>query len=377
MTDTLAFDIKPCDATEADFKLLDLPYHWRLQQGIFEYAGVPSVTFWQPTSLAAFLEGMHRIAGSERFAYIMQAQGRLSEQADWDYISSFPNFFEGLRGINRVAVTAGWGLLELIRYDRARGQAVMRVHNAWEALCQKSLGVCWGTHYFAGKLAGWFSREFKTDCWCTQTAFFAGGDPWDEFAIGPSTTTVEQELARIDAEEKARQANLEALKRQKELEQLVEQRTGDLRGTIERLQQAQASLQAQAVTIERLSFPIVQVWDSILLVSLVGDLTDDRAQQLVSSLLNAVSDRRAQVVIIDVTGVSMVDTAVANHLLRTVQSVRLLGAQSLLVGVSPQIAQSLVHLGVDLSGLSTPADLQQGMKQAMSSIGLSIVKTRS
>ncbi len=82
-------------------------------------------------------------------------------------------------------------------------------------------------------------------------------------------------------------------------------------------------------------------------------------------------------VIIDVTGVSVVDTAVTNHLLRTLQSVRLLGARSLLVGVRPQIARSLVHLGVDLSSLSTPADLQQGMKQSMASIGLSIVKARS
>lgn len=358
----------------ADFDLLGLPYQWQLQQGIFKYAGVPAVTFWQPSSLAAFLEAMYRIAGSERFGYIMQAQGRMSEQTDWEFIRSFPSFFEGLRGINRVAVSAGWGLLELIRYDREQTRAVMRIHNSWEALCQKALGVCWGTHYFAGKLAGWFSREFGVNCWCTQTAFQAGNDPWDEFQIAPALSTVEAELVRIEQQEQEHLASLEALKRQKDLEQLVEQRTSDLRGTIDRLQQAQANLLSQAATIQQLSIPIVQVWDSILLVSLVGDFNDERAQQLLSSLLSSVQARRAQIVIVDVTGVSMVDTAVANHLLRAVHSVRLLGAKTLLVGISPQIAQSLVHLGVDLSSLSTAADLQQGMKLAMSSIGLLITR---
>lgn len=367
-----ALDIKPCDDGTADFKLLELPYSWQLGQGVFQYAGVPSVVFWAPTSLAAFLAGMYRIAGPERYGYILQSQGRLSEQDDWNYICSFPSFLEGLRGINRVAVTAGWGLMELVRYEPEQKRATMRIYNAWEALCQKALGVCWGSHYFAGKLAGWFSRHFGVNCWCTQTSFSAQGHPYDEFLVAPSPVTVEAELARIDEEERRRQEHLDAQERQQELAAVVEQRTSELRVTIERLEQAQAALQAQAATIQQLSIPIVQVWDGILLVSLVGHIDGQRAQHLIEMLLESIRDRRARMVLLDVTGVTIMDTAVASYLLRTVQAVKLLGAQTMLVGISPQIAQTLVTLGVDLGGMVAAADLQQGLQTAMAKIGLSV-----
>lgn len=369
---SLTLDIKPCDGGASDFKLLELPYHWQLDQGVFQYAGVPSVIFWAPTSLAAFLAGMYRIAGPERYGYILQAQGRLSEQDDWNFICSFPSFLEGLRGINRVAVTAGWGLMELIHYEPAQQQATMRIYNAWEAMCQKALGVCWGSHYFAGKLAGWFSRHFGVNCWCTQVSFAARGDAYDEFLVAPSPVTVETELSRIDEEEKRRQADRDAQERQRELAALVEQRTSELRVTIERLEQAQDALQAQAATIQQLSIPIVQVWDGILLVSLVGHIDGRRAQHLIEMLLDSIRQRRARLVLLDVTGVTIMDTAVAGYLMRTVQAVKLLGAQTMLVGISPQIAQTLVTLGVDLGSMVAAADLQQGLEMAMAKIGLSV-----
>lgn len=366
------YDIKPCDGGVSDFKLLELPYTWQLDEGVFQYAGVPSVIFWAPTSLAAFLEGMYRIAGPERYGYILQAQGRLSEQDDWNYICSFPTFLEGLRGINRVAVTAGWGLMELIHYEPEQKQATMRIYNAWEALCQKALGVCWGSHYFAGKLAGWFSRHFGVNCWCTQVRFSAQGHAYDEFLVAPSPVTVEAELVRIDEEERRRTADLDAQERQRELTAVVEQRTKELRITIERLEQAQAVLQKQAETIQQLSIPIVQVWDGILLVSLIGHLDGQRAQHLIELLLESIRQRRARMVLLDVTGVTIVDTAVAGYLMRTVQAVKLLGAQTMLVGISPEIAQTLVTLEVDLGSMVAAADLQQGLQMAMAKIGLSV-----
>lgn len=74
---------------EERYELLDFPYSWQLDEGILRYAGVQSVIFWAPTSLAEFLAGMHRIAGDERYGYILPAQGRRSEQDDWNFISSF------------------------------------------------------------------------------------------------------------------------------------------------------------------------------------------------------------------------------------------------------------------------------------------------
>jgi rsbT co-antagonist protein RsbR len=365
------FDISNPGAEES-YELLGLPFSWRLDEGIFRYAGIQSVMFWAPTSLAEFLASMHRIAGEERYAYILQAQGRQSEQDDWNFISSFPSFFEGLRGINRVAVSAGWGRMELVDYQPEQRRAVMRIYNAWEAACQQAMGVCWGTHYFAGKLAGWFSRHFGVNCWCTQLAFIAKGDRYDEFSIAPSPTTVEEELARIERSEQERRAGAEAEERQRQLEAQVEQRTRELSSTIERLEQAQSSLQSQALTIQRLSIPIVQLWDGILMVSLIGEIDSQRAQQLIETLLEAISQRHAGFVLLDITGVSVVDSSVADYLIRTVQAVKLLGAQAILVGISPEVAQSLVTLQVDLGSITTCSDLGQGLKRAFQAMGLSV-----
>ena len=373
----MPIDILPKLSEITDFQILNIPLHWNHdpnspKKGTFEFAGNPCAMFWTATSLAYFLEAIYRIAGPERYGLIMQAQGRRGEQEDWDFISLFPTFFEGMRGINSVAMTSGWGLVELIDYDAEKKTTRIRLYNGWEAMAQKTLGVCWGTHYAAGKLAGWISRHFKVNCWSTQQRFLARGDEYDEFLVTPSSMTVEEELLRIDREEKERQAIANNKEQQRELEVLVAQRTSDLRSTIEQLETASRTMREQSVLIQQLSSPIVQLWDGILLVTLVAQLDGARAQQLTETLLQEVTRRRARIVILDITGVQSLDKSAANNLVRTVQAVKLLGSETMLVGISPQIAQTLVSIDVDLSRITTAADLQRGLQVAMDKIGLAV-----
>jgi rsbT co-antagonist protein RsbR len=99
-----------------------------------------------------------------------------------------------------------------------------------------------------------------------------------------------------------------------------------------------------------------------------------RAEQIMDVLLEGVSNRRARVVILDITGVPVVDTSVANHLLQATQAVRLLGAECVLVGITPEVAQTVVGLGVDLRGLTTRSDLQGGIEYALRRMGQRIVR---
>jgi rsbT co-antagonist protein RsbR len=94
---------------------------------------------------------------------------------------------------------------------------------------------------------------------------------------------------------------------------------------------------------------------------LVGAIDTARSQQIIETLLSAITTHDAEVVIIDITGVSVIDTSVANHLLQATRAASLLGAQCVLVGITPEVAQTVVHLGVDLSGLVTMSDLQSGV----------------
>jgi rsbT co-antagonist protein RsbR len=160
-----------------------------------------------------------------------------------------------------------------------------------------------------------------------------------------------------------RQQSLESL--QAGLERTVGERTTSLEAALRegelreaRLEGALADLQASRATIRELSAPVIPVLSGVLVMPLVGTLDEQRANEFAESLLSGVTRLRAHTVIIDVTGVPLIDTQVARTLIQASSAIRLLGARTLLVGIRPEVAQTLVSLGVDLGGIPTHADLQ-------------------
>jgi rsbT co-antagonist protein RsbR len=126
-------------------------------------------------------------------------------------------------------------------------------------------------------------------------------------------------------------------------------------------------IRVQAEMLAELSTPLIPISDQIVVMPLIGGLDSQRAQQVLSSLLTGIELSRAQVAILDITGVPIIDTHVANTLLQAAQAVALLGAQLVLTGIRPEVAQTLVGLGVNLNGMMTCANLQAGIAYAMSS----------
>lgn len=125
------------------------------------------------------------------------------------------------------------------------------------------------------------------------------------------------------------------------------------------------TIRAQESALRELSTPIIPLTDTVMVMPLVGALDSQRAQQVLETLLEGVAAQRAHVVILDITGVPVVDTQVANALLRAAQAVKLLGAQIILTGIRPEVAQTLVGLGVDMTGITTLSTLQNGIMLAM------------
>jgi rsbT co-antagonist protein RsbR len=130
----------------------------------------------------------------------------------------------------------------------------------------------------------------------------------------------------------------------------------------------------QRRTIQELETPVLQVWQGILAVPLVGTLDTARAQQMNEALLEGIIDTGAEIAIVDITGVPIVDTAVAKHLLETVAAARLLGAEVLIVGLTTRIAMTLVQLGVELSGVTTRTTMAKGLALAFRKLGLEVVQ---
>ncbi|MDX8411130.1 MAG: STAS domain-containing protein [Mariprofundaceae bacterium] len=128
----------------------------------------------------------------------------------------------------------------------------------------------------------------------------------------------------------------------------------------------------QSRSLMELSTPVVKLWDGVVMLPLVGIIDTPRSQHIIAALLQGIVDHQAQVAVLDVTGVPMMDTKVAQHLINTVDAARMLGSEVVLTGISPDAAQTLVRLHVDLRGLRTSGLLKNGVRDALSMIGKEI-----
>jgi rsbT co-antagonist protein RsbR len=140
------------------------------------------------------------------------------------------------------------------------------------------------------------------------------------------------------------------------------------------VQERERVIRQQQEAIRELSTPVLQVRERLLILPIIGVIDPQRARQLTEQLLRGIRTNRAKVVVIDITGVAAMDATVANHLVQTVEASRLLGASSIVTGLSPEIAQTLVNIGVDLGKMNTVGDLQGGIEQAERLLGYKVVQ---
>jgi rsbT co-antagonist protein RsbR len=130
----------------------------------------------------------------------------------------------------------------------------------------------------------------------------------------------------------------------------------------------------QKIALQELSAPLIPVFEGVTVMPLVGTIDTERAKQIMENLLNGVVKHRSEVVLIDITGVPVVDTMVAHHIIQAAEAVRLVGAKCMLVGIRPEIAQTIVNLGINLNLFTTKNTLKKGIETALELIDLKIVK---
>lgn len=336
-----------------------IPISWDLSAGLNLFGGTPTLSMWIPSTVAGLMSGMQKMVGTERFSLSLQAGGRDSVEDDWGIIAQHSSFEEGFAALSRIASISGWGVWTIAALDRATMEARIEAKNSWEGMYQKALGVCWGSSMLAGKFAGLCGKLFGTNCWAEQVSFSARGDDTDGFVIRPSVMTVEQELRTLFDTSKATSADLAValakLKQEVEEREQVEMELRDKLAFVHRLEDA----------IRAMSTPIIQVWDGVLTLPVVGALDSGRASAMMEQLLGEIVRTRSRYAIIDLTGVDVVDTGAADHLLKIIRAVELLGARCVVTGIRPGVAQTMVSLGVDLASIATLRNLQEGLKACM------------
>ncbi len=139
------------------------------------------------------------------------------------------------------------------------------------------------------------------------------------------------------------------------------------------VQERERIIREQQEAIRELSTPVLQVRERLLILPIIGAIDPQRARQLTEQLLRGIRTNRAKVVVIDITGVAALDSNVANHLVQTVEASRLLGATVIVTGLSPEIARTLVTIGVDLGKMTTVGDLQGGIEEAERLLGYKVM----
>lgn len=144
-----------------------------------------------------------------------------------------------------------------------------------------------------------------------------------------------------------------------------------------RLEEMLIKLREQQKVVLELSTPVIRIWEKILVLPLIGTVDSSRAQQIMENILIRISETESAVIIIDITGVPIIDTLVASHIVKTVAAVKLLGADTIITGINPEVAQTLVHLGVDLKEINTKANLSKGIEAALLATGMKVTEKES
>jgi rsbT co-antagonist protein RsbR len=148
--------------------------------------------------------------------------------------------------------------------------------------------------------------------------------------------------------------------------------------TTEAHQQAREEvIRRQQEEMLELSTPVVKMWDGVVALPLIGTLDSARTSVVMESLLERIVATGSEIAIIDITGVPTVDTLVAQHLLKTVAAARLMGADCIISGIRPQIAQTMVHLQIDLSAVTTKATMAEALRTALQRIGYTITRSKA
>lgn len=149
----------------------------------------------------------------------------------------------------------------------------------------------------------------------------------------------------------------------------VEEMLGVTQAQARSLEEALETIQNQRASIAELSTPILQLWDDVLAMPIIGVVDTRRSLDIMERLLNEVSARQSRFVILDITGVEVVDTKTADHFIKVTQAARLLGAECVLSGVKPAVAQTLVEIGVDMAALQTVATIKDALRECLRKLG--------
>lgn len=329
-----------------------VPIVWDPPIGDISFFGISSVLFWASPSLFRMLEPLVEEIGIDLFRMLVAHSSSLGTDEDYNSMVTVlgSSFVEGFLAWGRAVACAGWGSFEIPFFDIESCSAEVRVTNPWELRMQKAGGKLWGCPFLQGKIIGVLEHALGQRCWADEDIDLESDPPVVTFSVRAWDRTLDDELKRLRSEQiRAAEARLEAQ---------VESATTALRDKHRELDEKEA-------LIRTLSSPILQVWDGVLVVPIVGSLSAQRAELLNSNLLHRVVEQMATTVVLDLTGLDNVDNEVAERLGSTVTALRLIGTECAVVGLSPEFARRAVDLDITFGGVRVLRTLADALREVV------------
>ena len=321
---------------------------WNNQEGELTFDGAPALLFWD-SAIELFLKTIEEISGNDVSKTVYEVTGFRMGHLVSSYYEGRTDVVELLDEYSDIYKSAGWGIFEIQEYSYEEKRAVVRIRNSWEhrifKLSDKNkAGVLLPSHW-----AGIFSGLFKQDMWYKMVKSQMDGHEYDEIEISPSTRTISQNIHEL-ARKKEQESILE-------LEKKVEERTQELNSVI-----------------QELSSPIIPVLKDILVIPLIGKYNEDRISNMMEKALVELTKLKARYLLIDLTGIKQVDSYTIHGVQKLIQSIRLIGGQCFIVGVSAELSIQILSSNVNLEGIKSFSSLQQGVEYAIQQNGYELVK---
>ncbi|WP_307071660.1 STAS domain-containing protein [Guptibacillus hwajinpoensis] len=325
-------------------------FEWDLKEGTFTYQGDDVILFWINTAFKVFLDTIEEISGDEEARLVLETAGyRTGENVSEFYHESMGGIEEILSILPNTYLTAGWGVTTIQSLSEAEHTAIVRVRNSWEYKINNVQGKRKEGTFIPGHWAGVFSGLFGQSVWYRVVKSQIEGDEYSEYVFSPSSITPKKNILSMINEKD----HHEIVK----LENKVSERTEDLQNLI-----------------KELSSPIIPVLDNIVVIPLVGRFNEERSEELMTKTLSQLPTYQAHTLILDLTGIYGVDDYMIELMNNLVGACRLLGVNTIFVGVSPKLSILMVQSKAELENTVCLSTLQHGIHYALAQEGLHITE---
>jgi rsbT co-antagonist protein RsbR len=326
-----------------------LDFSWNLEKGLFEFEGDDAVLFWISSAMKSFFDTIEEVSGQEAAKVVLETTGFRQGLVVGRYFQSLNMpLAEAAKAIPATYASAGWGKIEISDLDEKNQSGVVRLKDSWEYKINVAQGKQHTTTFLAGHFSGIFSGLFGSNVWFTVERDQITDGDFGEFHFGPSNITIEENMHDL-----ARKSESERIVK---LESMVKERTQELTDLV-----------------KEISSPIIPVLEGIVVVPLLGKYDENRSEDLITKTLNNLPKHKADYLVMDLTGLHQyISQFTVEFLGKLASAASLIGTETILVGISPELAQEITGTDLKLSRFSCFSTLKHGIYYAIGQQGRQI-----